>query len=241
MKLLPLFLITTALAIPSPHEEHHPPLPLQTLPATYTITVYAPHNRQLNGLKVESIPDGLAIYENSTVPYCPTGLESLCPNGTELAFTNASVLLPDSIVPGGQNLYVNTSGALQITVQHEHVIPPGAYWAYGGGWNWTGLPVLESCPEGGEWQWAHEDWGWARRFGCPTGNVDYDCTYPSGYWTWMAPGMTTGGLFVCDDPFSTSGGKIVFGLTPEFTGTGCVEIKGLATHEYDGQPVYAYF
>lgn len=53
--------------------------------------------------------------------------------------------------------------------------------------------------------------------------------------------MAEGGLFVCDDPFSTGGGMIVFGLTPEFAGTRCVGIKGLATHEYDGQPVYAYY
>lgn len=67
------------LANPAPHDNHPPPLPLQTLPATYTLTIYSPHNRQLNGLKVESTPSGLAIHQTRTVPYCPAGLQPPLP------------------------------------------------------------------------------------------------------------------------------------------------------------------
>jgi hypothetical protein len=126
-----------------------------TIPNTYTITIYKPSDANLNGLKVEG---GFSVGYNSTSSYCPTGIA--CPNGTELAFHGA--FSPDSIVPGGQDAYVQNDGFPRITVQHSHFIPPDAY-AYGIGWSWHALPADQPTP-----------------YGCPASDSIYDCTAPSG-------------------------------------------------------------
>ncbi|OOF95863.1 hypothetical protein ASPCADRAFT_207198 [Aspergillus carbonarius ITEM 5010] len=58
-----------------------------------------------------------------TSSYCP--IASGCPAGTETVFAGDGSSL-DVEVPGGQQVYVNPSGALSFTVPHSAYIPTGS-------------------------------------------------------------------------------------------------------------------
>jgi hypothetical protein len=128
-------------------------------------------------------------------------------------------------VPGGQDTYVNVDGLVAITVQHEHEIPPGAYWEYEG-WTWTGLPVDQP-------PFLH---------GCPQNNSMYNCSSPTGYWNFKAPNATVGGVKVCPNEYDNTTMSI-YAVTPAFNRTGCVDLMGLGIHPYSGvnPPVWAYY
>jgi len=149
-----------------------------------------------------------------------------CPNGTELAFS--STLYPYSIVPGGQDTYVQSDGLIQITVQHSHSFPPGSYPEYIG-WTWTALPKED-----------HGKWCAGGGKHCPMHDPLYNCDPPSGYFNFMAPNATKGGVMACPSPFDASA-TVIYAVTPGFVRTDCVSLDGLATHNYTGQPVWAYY
>ncbi|KAF1811430.1 hypothetical protein P152DRAFT_373672, partial [Eremomyces bilateralis CBS 781.70] len=137
--------------------------------------------------------------------YCPIDPPSNCPNGTETAWAGTS---PYSIVPGGQEMYVDPTGLVKITVQHSHYIPPGSY-ANGEGWKWTALPLPE-CQD---------------PIPCPR-SAFYFCSPPSGYWTFQIEGQERGGFAACPNPWD---GEVtsVYAVTDAFNRTDCVELEGL--------------
>jgi hypothetical protein len=189
-----------------------------TLPAQYTLTAYLPDNEAINGLKVNS-GGGLNIHQAVVASYCPVidNSSAHCPNGTDTVFVG--YLAPIELVPGGQDLYVAANGLIQITVQHSHFIPSDAY-AYGIGWQWTALPL----PRSKHHKVRH----------CPRDNPEYNCDPPTGYFTFIAPGATVGGVVACENK--------LWAVTPAFNQTGCTVLKGLGTHNYTGisPPVWSY-
>lgn len=127
-------------------------------------------------------------------------------------------------MPGGQDTYVNVDGLVEITVQHEHDIPPGAFEYIG--WTWRGLPVDQP----------------AYQPDCPRNNSMYNCRSPTGVWTFRAPNATVGGVKACPNEFDNTTVSI-YAVTPAFNRTDCVDLWGIGTHPYDGvlPPVWAYY
>ena len=84
-------LALTPLALCYPGSGKHN-APLNNLTSPYSLTAYAPHNCEYNGLKAE-IP---SLFASQVASYCPfTGNQSsICPNGTDAAF--AGTLYPVS-------------------------------------------------------------------------------------------------------------------------------------------------
>jgi hypothetical protein len=129
------------------------------------------------------------------------------------------------MVPGGQEFYVEFDGSTRITVQHSHYFPPGSY-PYYVGWTWTPLNVTSTSPS------------------CPSNSTLYNCTPPSGIFTFKVPDGPLGyegGLRACPNKYTASVTS-VFAVTPGFNETGCVVLDGLATHGYSGvnPPVWSY-
>ncbi|KAF2797147.1 hypothetical protein K505DRAFT_415251 [Melanomma pulvis-pyrius CBS 109.77] len=192
-------------------------------PGLHTLTAYAPNNTKYNGLKVE-YGGYLNLFQEKTGQYCPgPPLVPNCPNGTDTVF--AGTFYPSSMVPGGQEFFVDVDGATRITVQHSHSFPPGSY-PYYYGWTWTALSSNASS------------------ISCPSNSTLYNCGAPSGYFTFKAPDgppSYQGGLKACPNKYNTNGTS-VYAVTPLFNLTGCVELEGLATHTYTGvnPPVWAY-
>jgi hypothetical protein len=58
---------------------------------------------------------------------CPLS-STLCPSGTTTAFTTGTngTLFMDVAVPGGQQVYIDSTGQLKYTVAHSAAIPEGA-------------------------------------------------------------------------------------------------------------------
>ncbi|KAK7541167.1 uncharacterized protein J3D65DRAFT_665890 [Phyllosticta citribraziliensis] len=198
------------------------------LTGLYTLTSYAPGNATLNGGKFQG-RGGLLIPRIGS--YCPSFVGTSCPNGTDSVFSNS--LYPSSMVPGGQDLYVDVNGQIGITVQHSHSIPYGAYWSYQG-WNWV---ALEQCS--------------GNQCGCPVGDARYNCTKPTGYFTFKAPPPFNGsnppgyvgGVMACPSPYDPTGTQLLaWAVTPQFNQSGCTPIVGLGTHPYSGinPPVWSY-
>jgi len=222
----------------TPNGKHHHPPALNNLTGPYTVTAYAPWNCEYNGLKVET----WNLFESKVSSYCPflgTSEANLCPNGTDMVlegslypvslFRQLFCTSPNrnskvSLVAGGQDTYVNVDGLVAITVQHEHSIPPGAYWEYIG-WNWTALPVHQPPVHDGSFD-----------------NPIYNCEPPTGYWDFKAPGALVGGVKACPNEYDNTTISI-YAVTPAFNRTDCVALKGLGTHPYSGilPPVYAYY
>ncbi|KAF2138783.1 uncharacterized protein K452DRAFT_290431 [Aplosporella prunicola CBS 121167] len=132
------------------------------------------------------------------------------------------------MVPGGQNLYVNTDGQILFTVQHSHSIPSTAYWNYMG-WTWTAQPTDEQK---------------APLANCDTTDERFNCAAPTGYWTFAAPDAApgVGGAVACPnvaDPAKWN----AYAITPQFAHTDCINLTGLGTHQYTGEnpPVWGYY
>lgn len=127
-------------------------------------------------------------------------------------------------MPGGQDLYVNVNGLLAVTVQHSHSIPPGAWWSYYG-WTWTALPA--ALP--------------ATQPRCPADDPTFNCTSPTGFFWFQAPGSDRAGVRACPNPYFPDT-LSVWAVTPEFNQTGCEVLAGLGTVPYGGvsPPVWAY-
>ncbi|KAF2715429.1 hypothetical protein K504DRAFT_487115 [Pleomassaria siparia CBS 279.74] len=215
-----LSIVALPLALSHPHSQARQ----NEGPGLYTLTVYAPNNTKYNALKVE-YGGYLNLFQEKTGQYCP-GPPSVpnCPNGTDTVF--AGTFYPSSMVPGGQEFFVDVDGATRITVQHSHSFPPGSY-PYYYGWTWTALPPSN-----------------ASRSTCTPNSTFYNCGDPTGYFTFKAPDGPAGyegGLRACPNEYITNGTS-VYAVTPLFNETGCVELAGLATHTYTGvnPPVWSY-
>ncbi|KAF2261800.1 hypothetical protein CC78DRAFT_570283 [Lojkania enalia] len=192
-------------------------------PGLHTLTAYVPGDKVYDGLKVE-YGGYLNLFQEKTGQYCPTQVQPNCPNGTELVFSGT--FYPSSMVPGGQEFYVSGDGSTHITVQHSHAFPPGSY-PYYYGWTWTSF-TNRPAPSAA----------------CPTDDPLYNCDIPTGYFTFKAPDGPEGyegGLKACRNVYDESVTS-VYAVTPGFNLTGCVKMKGLATHAYSGvnPPVWAY-
>jgi len=93
----------------------------------------------------------------STQSFCPSDVSD-CPPGEDTAFVGGDVTLSlDVEVPGGQQVYVASSGALMFTAPHSAAIPEGA--------TLTGFTKSEG-PSFGVLSW---DSGF---LACPTGGPD---------------------------------------------------------------------
>ncbi|PWY86921.1 hypothetical protein BO70DRAFT_360648 [Aspergillus heteromorphus CBS 117.55] len=120
---------------------------------------------------------GSAFYlGGETESYCPFGNSSaLCPPGTETVFAGSGSGLSVE-VPGGQEVYVNPSGALSFTVPHSAYIPAGSS---------LGPFVYTPGTEFGSW--TFNGWGASGFMACPTEDSKWqvfaavsNATVPSG-------------------------------------------------------------
>ncbi|KAL0262873.1 hypothetical protein SLS55_001847 [Diplodia seriata] len=190
----------------------------------YTLTAYAPNNTTLNGAKSQN---GGTLFAEKVGQYCPTIVGSSCPNGTDTVYVGG--LTPSSMVPGGQELYVAADGAIQITVQHSHEIPSGAYPSYKG-WSYNALPTANDSDV-------------TSMANCPLDSPRYNCETPLGYWTFQAPDAAkdVGGVVACPSPYSPDK-AVAYAVTPKFNRTDCTPMLGLGTHNYTGvfPPVWSY-
>lgn len=76
---------------------------------------------------------------------------------------------------------------------------------------------------------------------CPQDNSMYNCSSPTGYWTFKAPNVTVGGVKACPYEYNSSDWS-VYAVTPAFNRTDCVDLLGIGTHPYSGvnPPVWSY-
>ncbi|PYH99915.1 hypothetical protein BO71DRAFT_393886 [Aspergillus ellipticus CBS 707.79] len=120
---------------------------------------------------------GSAFYlGGETESYCPFGnSSSLCPAGTETVFAGTGSALSVE-VPGGQEVYVNPSGALSFTVPHSAYIPAG-----------SSVGPFAYKPGNPLGSWTFSGWGASGFMACPTDDNKWqvfaavnNATVPSG-------------------------------------------------------------
>ncbi|KIV84722.1 hypothetical protein PV11_00488 [Exophiala sideris] len=112
-----------ALAVPTGSSGNNPDA---TFPAVYGLIVgediqpfhFESINANANKFWINLPPTA------TSCPYTGTDQASFCPPGNETAFIGSGSLAAS--VPGGQQIYVDTTGALMYTTAHTHVIPSGA-------------------------------------------------------------------------------------------------------------------
>ncbi|KAK4938513.1 hypothetical protein LTR10_021045 [Elasticomyces elasticus] len=112
-----------ALAVPTGSSGNNPDA---TFPAVYGLIV----GEDIQPFHFESINANankfwINLPQTATsCPYTGTDQADFCPPGNETAFIGSGSLAAS--VPGGQQIYVDTTGALMYTTAHTHVIPSGA-------------------------------------------------------------------------------------------------------------------
>ncbi|KAJ5887615.1 hypothetical protein N7495_007656 [Penicillium taxi] len=168
------FLPFWSTAAPIPDDVSNPAFSVMAIHSASPI-----HYMQMNA-------QGLKLWlGGQTSSYCPDMITD-CPAGTRTVFSPGGNSLctdrkQDVEVPGGQQVYVTSSGALSFTQAHSASIPegshiggfayePGKPWAHYvyNGWNTTGLMA---CPtEDKRWQVFSA----AQNATVPLGNVN-DC------------------------------------------------------------------
>ncbi|OCL02744.1 carbohydrate-binding module family 52 protein [Glonium stellatum] len=101
---------------------------LALLPAVncpFTMTISNPQAPSINGLVVNACGGGFSAGELSeTCTYCPTQVAPYCPSGNETVLYSSGSMASE--VPGGQQWYVDPSGALAFTAPHSAFIPSGS-------------------------------------------------------------------------------------------------------------------
>ncbi|KAE8445070.1 hypothetical protein EG329_013785 [Mollisiaceae sp. DMI_Dod_QoI] len=102
----------------------------------FTLTASLPGN-PFDGQPVNAAGEAFSL-GGSPATYCPTSVGSACPNATGTVFAGMTALWVE--VPGGQQIYVQTNGALGFTQAHSASIPPGAY--IGG---FVNITVVSDC------------------------------------------------------------------------------------------------
>ncbi|KAL8685469.1 MAG: hypothetical protein Q9218_007740 [Villophora microphyllina] len=112
-------LLPLALSNPiTPRQTYVPPITFGAIAARSTSPI---HLQSINA-------NGQAFWVGkNTTTYCPLTNQTECPPGTETVFAvgsgGASL---DIEVPGGQRIYVSSTGALGFTQAHSGLIPDGA-------------------------------------------------------------------------------------------------------------------
>ncbi|KAJ5963946.1 uncharacterized protein N7479_003822 [Penicillium vulpinum] len=97
-----------------------------------------------------------------TTSYCPEQVEPNCPPGDQTVFAPGGSSL-DTMVPGGQQVYIDPNGALSFTQAHSANIPQGSsrgpfQYAVGDPWshytfNGWGASGFMACPaDDNRWQ-----------------------------------------------------------------------------------------
>ncbi|KUJ12676.1 uncharacterized protein LY89DRAFT_212254 [Mollisia scopiformis] len=94
-----------------------------TVAQILTLTASLPDST-LDGQPVNADGEAFSL-GGSPASYCPTEVGTACPNVTATVFAGMSALWVE--VPGGQEVYVQTDGALGFTQAHSASVPPGAY------------------------------------------------------------------------------------------------------------------
>ncbi|PNS16333.1 hypothetical protein CAC42_6440 [Sphaceloma murrayae] len=146
-----LTLFISALAAPMSSELDKRQIPVQ---GAYTLVANRP-NHPINMLKIQA--SGQRFYLGLPGPssYCPVQVGSSCPNTTDTVIVNGAMYV---MVPGGQSLYVQRSGALAYTQAHSSFRPDylsselGAF--TDGSYRGPGGASFAACPvQGKEGQW----------------------------------------------------------------------------------------
>ncbi|WEW61453.1 hypothetical protein PRK78_006943 [Emydomyces testavorans] len=110
-----------------------------------------------------------------TQTYCPTVVGNACPPGKDTVIAGLSSL--DVLVPGGQQMYVEPSGAVGFTQAHSASIPPGSY-----------IGGFKYRPGPGHGVYSFTGWGATGFMACPSPKAKYyqvfanikNATVPSG-------------------------------------------------------------
>ncbi|KAJ5584720.1 uncharacterized protein N7459_004520 [Penicillium hispanicum] len=161
---LALPLLAAAAPAPAPSGQANPPFTVMSIRSASPI-----HYLQMNAAGQKFWLGG------STSSYCPTNVGAGCPPGNQTVFAPGGNAM-DVEVPGGQQVYVDPSGALSFTQAHSALIPPGS--AVGGLAYELGQP------------WNHytfHGWGTDGFMACPTSDHRWqvfaaisNATVPSG-------------------------------------------------------------
>ncbi|RAK94621.1 hypothetical protein BO79DRAFT_185326 [Aspergillus costaricaensis CBS 115574] len=149
--------------------------------SSFTVTAYR-SNSPINNLAL-TIFSGRFYLGGRTSSYCPPGVasEGECPPGNETIIVGDNGLSVS--VPGGQQIYILSTGALSFTAPHSAYMPPGSStgpFSYTpgtpyGSWNYTGSPGgFIACPvkggAGGGGRWiVYVNW---KNATVPGGNVN---------------------------------------------------------------------
>ncbi|KAF7117644.1 hypothetical protein CNMCM5793_006767 [Aspergillus hiratsukae] len=135
-----------------------------------------------------------------TATYCPDVVkeQGTCPPGTEtVLYTNAM----DVMVPGGQQIYVDPSGAVKFTIAHSANIPAGSAtegFTYTpgqpfGNWNFKGLGAngFMACPTTGDAPAPYQVFAAMSNAKVPTGNVADCLGFNAAAIAWTPPAGQT--------------------------------------------------
>ncbi|RHZ56587.1 IgE-binding protein [Aspergillus thermomutatus] len=131
-----------------------------------------------------------------TTTYCPDVVKQQggCPDGTQtVLYTNAL----DVSVPGGQQIYVDPSGAVKFTTAHSAYMPPGSAvggFSYTSGepighWSFNGLGAtgFMACPTQGDAPAPYQVFAAMSNATVPTGNVADCLGFDAAAVAWTAP------------------------------------------------------
>ncbi|KAK4200503.1 carbohydrate binding-domain-containing protein [Triangularia verruculosa] len=138
---------------------------LPTAESAFTLTVSNPALPLLDGKPVTA--QGLRLWlSGETKSYCPSVVDPNCPPGnvTSIAAGGYGGASMNTMVPGGQQVYLTPDWNVGYTQAHSAYIPPGStstgFAAYqgggfinlnGNGWGWVACPPRASGPAGPEW------------------------------------------------------------------------------------------
>ncbi|EAS27503.1 IgE-binding protein [Coccidioides immitis RS] len=121
-----------------------------------------------SGSPIHSLPmnaAGRAFWLGGTTQsYCPIQVGDNCPPGNETVIAGLSSMYV--LVPGGQQMYVEPSGAVGFTQAHSTYIPPGSYI---GGFTYE--------PRGEHGIYSFTGWGADGFMGCPDPEVGFHQVY----------------------------------------------------------------
>ncbi|KAK2747147.1 hypothetical protein FQN57_002404 [Myotisia sp. PD_48] len=93
-------------------------------PGQIQLTADYPNDPEIDGLRINAA--GRAFWVGGkTASYCPIQVGDACPPGDETVIGGLQSMYV--MVPGGQQIYVEPSGALGFTQAHSAYIPPGSY------------------------------------------------------------------------------------------------------------------
>ncbi|TAQ85189.1 hypothetical protein B7494_g6489 [Chlorociboria aeruginascens] len=110
-------LAVAATAAPAAYQARQTPSPFVMISLHSTSAVHL--------ASINANEEGFYVYRD-TQSYCPDQDGVVCPAGTVTAVAGNDTLAMDVEVPGGQQVYIDPSGALKYTIAHSASIPTGA-------------------------------------------------------------------------------------------------------------------